>query len=279
MDYSSLVSQIRVMHQQEKSISYRSIDYMSMAANIVRLCPSDREALCIWGYRTVAACNGVCRSTAVKAISYFDRFLGTSAPAAMRARTDLGDAQLAFIACLVISLKVHSCFNVKADFVSNVVCRNEYDANEICAMELYVLQALGWKLNGPLGHDFIDYYLEAVPSIQGIHREFLTQLSKGLVELAMTKYSMALHRPSEVAFASIFCALQYAEFDVTVSLLAIQMISGLDQNDPKLRKLFHFMSCLVSEFVSEPESNGARRPQVQLANSVSDEDSLSLARW
>jgi hypothetical protein len=269
MDYSSLTSQIRVMHQQERSASYRYVDYMSVAANIVR--PSDREALCNWGYHTVAVCK-VSRSTAVNAISYFDRFLATSAPTAMRALTDLGDAQLAFVACLVISLKVHSGFNVEADFVSNEVCRNEYDANEIIAMEMEVLQALGWKLNGPLGHDFIDYYLEAFPLIQEIHREFLTRFSKGLAELALTKYSLALYRPSEVAFASIFCALQHAEFDVAESLLAIRMISGLDQNDPKLRKLLHSMSCLVSELVSEPERNGARRPResspVSIWNSV-----------
>jgi hypothetical protein len=41
-----------------------------------------------------------------------------------------------------------------------------YDANEIIAMELNVLQALKWKLNGPTPHDFIDYYLELVPSNQ-----------------------------------------------------------------------------------------------------------------
>jgi hypothetical protein len=155
MDDSSLISQISVMHQQENSTSYRFVDYMSTETNVLR--PPDREALCNWGYQTVAACNGVNRSTAAKAISFFDRFLGTSAPAAQQALADVGDSQLAFVACLVIALKVHPGFNVETDFVSNVVCGNIYDASEIIAMELHVLQALGWKLNGPTPHDFIDY--------------------------------------------------------------------------------------------------------------------------
>lgn len=162
--------------------------------------------LCAIGAITPSLGN-VSRSTAVKAISYFGRFLATSATAAMQALTDLNNLQLAYVACLFIALKVHSGFDVEADFVSNVVCRNEYDANEIIAMEMEVLQAHEWKLNGPIPHDFIDYYLEAVPSIQGIHREFLLRYTNGLAELALTKYSLASYHPSEVAFASICCAL------------------------------------------------------------------------
>jgi hypothetical protein len=254
MDDSSLISQISVMHQQENSTSYRFVDYMSTETNVLR--PPDREALCNWGYQTVAACNGVNRSTAAKAISFFDRFLGTSAPAAQQALADVGDSQLAFVACLVIALKVHPGFNVETNFVSNVVCGNIYDASEIIAMELHVLQALGWKLNGPTPHDFIDYYLELDPSIEEVHRDFLISFSKGLADLALMKYTLALQRPSEVAFASIFCALHYAEFDVTESLSIIQMVSGLDQNDKRLSSLIRCMISLVHEFLSD--RNGAR---------------------
>jgi hypothetical protein len=249
MDDSILISQISVMHQQENSKSYSYFDYMSMPTSILR--PPDREALCNWGYQTIAACKGVSRSTAAKAISFFDRFLGTSAPEAQEALSDLGDSQLAFVACLVIALKVHSGFNVEIDFVSNVVCGKMYDANEIIAMELHVLQALGWKLNGPTPHDFIDYYLKLVPSIEEIHRDFLIRFSKGLAELALMKYTLALQRPSEVAFASVFCALQYTDCDATESLSIIQMVSGLDHHD---RRLGGLLRCMIS-FAQELFSN------------------------
>jgi hypothetical protein len=248
MDDSSLISQICVMHRQEKSTSYRLVDYMSTETSILR--PPDREALCNWGYQTVAACNGVTsRTTAAKAISFFDRFLGTSAPAAQQALTDLVYSQLAFVACLVIALKFHSGFNVETDFISNEVCGNMYDSNEIIEMELNVLKALGWKLNGPTPHDFIDYYLELVPSIDKTHRGFLIGFSNGLAELASMKYTLALHRPSEVAFASIFCATQYAGFDVAESLSMITMIPGLDHNDPQLSGLIRSLKSLVHEFL------------------------------
>jgi hypothetical protein len=188
---------------------------------------------------------GISKSTVANAISYFDRFLGTSEPAAKRALTDLSKLQLVFIACLVIALKVHTGMNVETDFVSNVVCENMYNATEINEIENQVLQALGLKLNGPTPHEFIDYYLETVTSIQKVHREFLIRFSKGLAELALTKYSLALHSPSELAFSSIFCAMQFAEFDVTDSLLMIRTISGRDQNDPKLRNLHQSVLYLV----------------------------------
>jgi hypothetical protein len=155
MDDSSLIGQVCVMHQQENSTSYRFVDYMSTETNVLR--PPDSEALINWGYRAVVTCNGVSRSTAAKAISFFNRFLGTSTPAAQQALADVGDSQLAFVACLFIALKVHPGFKVETNFVSNVVCGNMYDASELIAMELRVLQALGWKLNGPTPHDFIDY--------------------------------------------------------------------------------------------------------------------------
>jgi hypothetical protein len=231
---------------QERSASYRYADYMSRSTNILR--PPDREALCNWGFQIVAATKGVSGSTAAKAISYFDRFLGTSAPAAQQALADVCDAQLAFVACLVIALK-HSGLSVETDFLSNVVCGNMYDANMINTMELHVLQALGWKLNGPTPHDFIDYYLELVPSINEVRRPFLIRFSKGLAELASKKYQLALYRPSEVAFASIFYALQYARFDTVESLSMIKMISGLDHNDQNLSGLLQPMISLVQEFL------------------------------
>ncbi|KAL3801589.1 hypothetical protein ACHAWO_001394 [Cyclotella atomus] len=249
MSYTELISQIRVMHQQERSAAYRLSDYIK--GHQCHLA-SDREALCDWGYQTIAACNGVSRSTAVVAISYFDRFLGTSTTAAQLALTDPYDFQLAFVTCLVIALKVHSGFHVETDFVSDVICKNMYPTQEIIYMELQVLQALEWKLNGPTPHDFIDYYLEVVPSIGTAHRKFLIRFSKALVELALPKYSLALHHPSELAFVSICCAMQCAEFDATDRLSVIQLISSLHHDNRELGALFPSMMRLMHECLHEP---------------------------
>jgi hypothetical protein len=168
------------MQQQEKSQAYRCIDYMSSSTS---LCPDGRLALCNWGYKTVAACDGIRPATAVTAISHFGLFMGSNSRSVELARADIGTAQLAFVTCLVIVLKTHSGFNVRSDFVSNTICRDMYCADEIIQMELEILQSLQWRLNGPLPHDFINSFLQVViPFVDSRHLNFLTTCSKGFVE-------------------------------------------------------------------------------------------------
>jgi hypothetical protein len=122
MNNQCLLRQIHVMHLKEKHPSYKHADYLNASIADMDVTASDREVLFKWGYETIAACNGVSRITAVKALSYFDRFLSTCAPAAEQALKDKADFQLAFVACFVIALKVHSGFSVESEFVSSVVC-------------------------------------------------------------------------------------------------------------------------------------------------------------
>ena len=249
-----LIPQIRVMQQQEKSSSYRCIDYISTSDDADFSC-SDRRALCDWGYKAIAACHGVIsRSTAVAAIGYFDRFLSSSAPRDTRILSDLPRIQLAFVACLVIALKADSGFHVESDFVSSTVCRNMYEAEEINAMEIEVLRALTWKLSGPTAHDFVDYFLEATPCLEGALKEIVQQFSKTLVELAVMKYDVAIRPPSEVAVVAICCALEYAGLGSARGLSFIS-ISGLDLNDATLRSLFNTMiDIVVLEFLPGSEA-------------------------
>eukprot|EP00956_Cyclotella_meneghiniana_P045083 scaffold352401_cov20-Cyclotella_meneghiniana.AAC.1 len=173
-----VLSQIFVMQIQERSASYKCSDYLSRTHVIG---PSHRHALCQWGYETIEACNGIRRSTAVAAITYFDRFLSSNTPAAERALNDVVECQLAFVTSLVVALKIHAGFKkVESDFVSGVITRNAYGANEINSMELEILQSLSWKLNEPTPHDFIDYFLEVMPGVNGTCLEHIRSLSKTL---------------------------------------------------------------------------------------------------
>lgn len=276
LDLLDLVSQIRAMQQQEKSVSYRCTDYLSSIHN-VDFSSSDRQALCDWGFKIIASCNSISRTAAVVAISYFDRFLGSPTPSAKRALPDIPRLQLAFVACLVIALKVEGGFNVETEFVSDVICRNMYDAQEINGMEIEILQALGWRLHGPTVHDFIDYFFEKMPysNEDGVQKEMVVQFSKCLAELAVTEYSVALQLPSQVAFAAICCAVEYAApCCLANSRSFLLTISGLDPDDTDLRSVINIMpTLLVRE--SHPaeqdrqESNTGRDRNDEAANSIS----------
>lgn len=237
------------MQEQEREQAYRCTDYMKCKCS---LSPDDRQALCDWGYKAIAACHGINRSTAVIAISYFDRFMSSSSRTAQLALADVTISQLAFVTCLVIALKTHSDFNVEADFVSNVLCKDIYDADDITKMEMIILQDLQWRLNGPTPHDFIDGFLDVIPLSETMHRDFLNHFSKALVELAVTRYSVALQDPSEIAFASVCCVLQYLEaismIDSSSVLNYLRTFLGLELRDESQRMLFKTMVCLMREF-------------------------------
>eukprot|EP00956_Cyclotella_meneghiniana_P025933 scaffold55148_cov49-Cyclotella_meneghiniana.AAC.2 len=233
------------MQQQEKSSSYKCSDYLSRTQAIGS---THREALCKWGYQTIAACHGVSRLTAVVAFWYFDRFLSSNTPAANRALNDVTECQLAFVTCLVIALKIHSGFNVETNFVSNVITKNSYDAEEINDMELHILQSLSWKLNGPTPHDFIDYFLEVMPGVDGTCLDLVKRLSRTLVETAVMRYTSVLHYyPSEIAFASLCCAMHHVDVSLMNNLSFLQIISGLDLRHGKMRLLFKSMISLLQE--------------------------------
>jgi hypothetical protein len=247
-----LISQISVMQKHERAEAYICSDYMALT-NSMR--PDDRKALCNWAFGTVAACNGASPATAVIAISYFDRFMSSNSNSAEIALADIHVGQLAFLACLVIALKVHSGFDVETDFVSNTICRDMYRADEINSMEIQVLTSLEWRLNGPTSHDFIDGFLHlARSSIDSIYLDSLTRCSKALAELAVTRYDVALQYPSSIAFTSICCALLYLEtapsVDSVTVLRCMSSVSGLNFND-YTRRLFKTMIRLMHESFSD----------------------------
>jgi hypothetical protein len=200
--------------------------------------------------------------------------MSSNTSAAKQALNDVAEFQLAFVTCLVIALKIYSGFNVQTDFVSDVITKNSYDAEELDEMEIEILQSLGWKLSGPTPHDFIDYFLEAMPGVDGTSLDLAKRLSKALVEPAMTKYTTLLHYPSEIAFVSICCAMYHVDTSLMNNLPFLQMISGLDFRHGSLRLLYGTMICLVRE-VTYDVNNRAAAAFCNLQESEETESSLA----
>jgi hypothetical protein len=216
----------------------------------------------------VAACGGVKRSTVAVAISYFDRYLSSSDPSAKGALAHRFQFQLAFVACLVIALKVHSGFTVETSFISDVVCEGLYSAKEIVDMEDKILRALNWYLNGPTPHDFIGGFLEAVPSIKPRHIDFVSRYSKNIADLGMTNYYVAMQCPSEIAFTSICCALYHVNSESRIDGLAImqylKVLTGLNPADQELQQLLETMFTLMHEHYNTDESVSSHHSPVSV---------------
>ena len=268
-DLGCVTSQILVMLEQERAEAYRCIDYLSYRTE---LSPADRQALCNWGYQIIAAFPGISRLTGVKAISYFDRYMRFSS----QGREELETIQLAFVASLLIALKVDSGFRVEIDFVAHVFTNDAYNEEDIERMEMKVLQALGWRLSGPAPHDFIDKFLDAIPRIETMHRAFLRQLSKAVAEVAITRYCIALQHPSVIAFSAICCGLEYLKTMFAIDTLAIrrslEIVFGFDCNDLTLKSVIKTMVHIMLD-ISLDDLSSFVRPAETDSSSVSSEDS------
>eukprot|EP00956_Cyclotella_meneghiniana_P045877 scaffold388663_cov152-Cyclotella_meneghiniana.AAC.1 len=215
------------------------------------------------------------------AFSYFDRFLSSNAPAAKRALNYIAQCQLAFVTSLVIALKCHLGFEVEYNFVSEIVAKGVYDAEELSCMEMEVLQALDWKLNGPSPDDFIGYFLELLSDAhEAPFLEFVRSFSKSLVQLAVTRYDVVVqHYPSKIAFASIWCAFQCAELvfpDSKLfleSMMVIKFVSGYDTDDARFKSLLKLLFRLVQEFCSASDGIEDAQSQEDETTSISSDSS------
>ena len=156
---------------------------------------------------------------------------------------------MAYVPSLIIAQKkINPKIKVESYYNPTVVTKNTYNADEITKMNFQILQTLGWKLYGATSLDLVDYYLKVMPGVDGTRLERIQNLSKTLVKLAVTRYSTVMHLPSEIAFASVFCATYHLELALLAdNLTHLQMISGLELSDVKLGSLFQTMICLARE--------------------------------
>jgi hypothetical protein len=88
-------------------------------------------------------------------------------------------------------------------FVAETLCEHMYHPDEVVEMEVEVLRTLEWKLNGPTPQDFIQCFMELLPSSndETARKFFLAAVKRS--EVAMLDYILALEPPSNIALVSV----------------------------------------------------------------------------
>ena len=224
-----LIDQLRFMQDQESTHYKVDDDYFPSWATAS---PEARKTMASWSYVIADACQ-VERETACIATSYFDRFMSTSSHRARGALVSRREFQLVYIVCLVIALKCRAGMQVEPDFVADVICQKVYDQEELNKMEEHILKALQWRLNGPSPHDFIDGFIQLLPSHASSNSKMvshLTDTAKIKAEAAVLDYSMALQPPSSIAYAAIFTSMRSidsGEFNTPDKVAWMQNIAGV----------------------------------------------------
>ena len=211
MEYQ--IDHLQFMQAQEPHYQI-SADYLSSSSATITA--ADRRALCSWSYEIIESLSNINREVACIGISYLDRFMATSSPRAKAALTTRHEYQLATVACTVIAIKNRGGVKLGSDFVANEICHGLYTSDEIDVMEMEVMQALTWKLNGPSPHEFIDALLGLLPassedssSVNNASSSLLlSKHAKNQVEAAVLDYDLALQSSLSLAYAAILTSLQ-----------------------------------------------------------------------
>lgn len=111
-------------------------------------------------------------------------------------------------------LTIKNCGGVSLGtvFVADVVYHGLYTNDElIIDIEMEVLQALTWRLNGPSPHEFIDAVVGLLPasSVNGSAASLLLlKQSKTKVEADVLHYDQALQSSSSLVYTTILTTLQ-----------------------------------------------------------------------
>ena len=214
MGNSYQIDHLQFMQAQEESYYHISADYLSSSS--VTITADDRHALCSWSYEIIELLSNINREISCIGMSYLDRFMATSSARAKAALSSRLEYQLATVACMVIALKNRGGVKLGTNFVAKVMCSDMYTSDELDVMEMEVLQALSWRLNGPSPHEFIDAIVGLLPasSFNGgadyaLSLRRLAKYSKLHVEAAFLDYDLAIQlSASNLAYAAILTSLQ-----------------------------------------------------------------------
>ncbi len=201
-----LIDHLRFMQEQETHYRVRG-DYLSTSDATVT--PEDRRTMCSWCYQIVDTCC-VDRAVACIGMSYLDRFMSSSSHRSMDALLSRTEYQLAAVSCLVIALKCRCGIEIWTSYVPDTVCQGVYTEDELDAMEMEVLGALTWKLNGPSSHDFVDAIVGLLPPscCSDGASPSLVLAARAHLEAAALDYSMAMHPSSALACAALLSSLK-----------------------------------------------------------------------
>ena len=196
------------------------------------------------------------RETVGIGMSYLDRFIASGVRRSRTARTDRKEYQLAAMTTLVMAIKLNEPLEMETKLLSDL-SRGCYTTAEIATMEIDILEALDWRVNGPTPLEFVQHFLavglhgtEAAnhPAVEATLLDF----SRFQTELAIGMPALLSVTPSRIALAAILNSMEGIDdvalnpFERITFLRSIEATSGLDPNARDLRPV---RSLLVDGFV------------------------------
>lgn len=210
---NSDTSTLEAMRKQEENYYAIRGDYLCQPAD----CPvkinvdyGNRESMTEWSYKVIEFLN-FHHETVEVAMNYFDRYLLT--PSGSEALGCSKLFQLANMACLYLSIKIHEDVVLDSKFMANL-SNGLFNHDQVERMELHVLAALKWHVHPPTALAFVREYLQLLPSsVSQPMKDKTLSLCEPQIQVSVLDYNFLNARASTVAIFSVMNSLKVLSVD------------------------------------------------------------------
>lgn len=233
---------LSVMMEQEESY-YCCSDYLSSheQRDSGPIDPICRLKMTQWSYNVIDFIQ-FRRETVGIAMSYLDRFLCSGCTRAEQVLNCRKQYQLASMTTLFMAIKINEPIMIDMNLLTDL-SKGLYTHDDFKQMEMDILFALNWRVNGPTAQAFMVHILallkEQISITSSAPRSSL-DLQKILepaifqIELSVGEYDLVTQKPSVVATASIWNSLEQFPLlkrSLIASLTEVSSLVGIPLED------------------------------------------------
>lgn len=242
---STTVSEtLSVMLQKERRRYYASCDYLGILpqsssycsqgavildnddevepTTMITITEADRTQLVDWCYKVIDLCK-LERETVAMAMDMVDRFLSSNNSSnktceenmAYKVLRDRIQFQLLVVTALYVAIKTNEKTVFGSKLFSIISC-DLYSISDIEDMELILLSGLSWYISAPTSLQIANHILKLISERLIIRKSTWADILDEVqyqAEHAVRDYYFVTQRPSTVAMAAIFNALDLVEDD------------------------------------------------------------------
>lgn len=214
-----------------------------------------RGRICAWNFRVVDHCNFP-RELAERSLSFFDRCVATRGN---RCPTE-ESSWLAGMVALYLAIKIHHTTPIGIDFLV-ALSRNQFTAQQIIAMESFMIRTLLWHLNPPTATEFAFSFIAMLPNEVTLPvKSAIFEWVKFSVYSCVCDSYFVPFRPSSIAYAALLNVIEdmkllqvggklgsFIENEIGFRLLGLNFESDESQNILLLRNKIREVSKISSQ--------------------------------
>ena len=222
---------------------------------------SDRTKMCSWYYEMTTFLK-ISPGTASRAMSYLDRFMGSSSPHAVTASRLRDEYQLVALTTLFLAIKLYERLDIMPCHVS-YLSRGRYTSDEVVEMEMAVLKGMEWRAMSETKLDYamliLDCILPKLTACEEGEIDGMRDLTSLQIQLSDFYVLYSTTRRSMVALAAVMNAYEvkkskFAECDREVFRSTFrELLERYDGNE--VYKIMTKLCRLVDPSSEHPSSN------------------------